>query len=332
MPALLGVNVNTFGWPGMAFFMKSMPGIQNPCITSVDSSVTSTDRPSGTAITSGLPLVVSVAVFPLTEMPSLAYLADHCHWDPVTTSRSAGRGSMWSTLFTVTSPNESSKTMMASGAAKNVTRAPLFPEFCTGYDSSPRRLRNRMMLMMSMPQTNRNTGSASQRMMYQSLCTSCAFASRPGFTRPQPVVTRGSASRNASRSTRRGLSCICSCSLSSPGPGPLAPGPVFMLRGTISGSRGGERRDHADGDVRRAGAAAGLAGLPAGRHVVPGHQVQGDHGAGPDGQRVAAVADVDPVGLGLDALPLGVVDHVLRGLAGRQLQHHQLVGGRDRLV
>src|SRR5262249_21700021 len=121
-----------------------MPGTKTPCITWVDISVPPTDWPSGTAMTSGSPLLVALAVFPLTVMPSLAYLADHCHWDPVTTSRSAGFGATASTRFTVTSPNESSRMTMASGAAKNVTRAPLLPRVCTGSGSSPRRRRHRL--------------------------------------------------------------------------------------------------------------------------------------------------------------------------------------------
>src|SRR5205823_4919455 len=98
------------------------------------------------------------------------------------------------------------------------------------------------------------------------------------------------------------------------------------------GGGGGERRDHADGDVRRAGATAGLAGLPAGRHVVAGRQGHTDRGAVVGGQRVAAVGVVDPVVLRLGALLLRVVDHVLGGLAGRQLQHHELVVDLERLL
>src|SRR6266496_3538584 len=240
---------------------------------------------------------------------------------------------MASTLFTVTSPNASSKMMMASGAAKNVTRGPLFPGFCTGSDSSPRRLRYRMMTMASIPQTNTNTGIASQRMMYQSPCTSCAFGSSPGFTRPQPVVSSSSsASSSAGRSRWRGLPCKCFRFWLSLGPGTTAPDLVFLLRSTISGSRGGELLDHADGDVRRAGAAAGLAGLPAGRHVGPGREVHRDRVAGVGGQRVAAVGVVDPVVLGAGPLLLGVVDHVLGGLAIGQPQHHELVVDLERLL
>src|SRR6266516_4034642 len=325
--------------------MKSMSGTKNPCITSVDSSVTCTDRPSGTAIVSGLPLLVAVAVLPLTAMPSLTYLADHCHWDPVTTSRSAGCGAMASTLFTVTSPNESSRMTMASGAAKNVTRAPLFPRVCTGSDSSPRRLRYRTMTMASMAQTNTNTGIASQRMMNQRSCTSCAFGSSPVFTRPQPDAASGSVSSSARRSARRGP----------PDPRPLSPGrglactglsPGRELSGTgsrplssgvircdiITSSGSGELRDHADGHVRRAGAAAGLAGLPARRHVGPGRQIHRDRGAGVGGQWVAAVGVVDPVILGVWPVLLGVGDHVLGGLASREPQHHVLVVDLERLL
>src|SRR6266705_1213205 len=312
--------------------MKSMPGTKNPWITSLDSRVICADRPTGSAIVSALPGKVPLAVFPLTDRPSLTYLADHCHWDPVTTSRSTGCGSMRSTLFAVTSPTASSATMMASGATKNVVRAAGCPRVCTGSDSSPRCPRNRTMTMASMPKTNTNTGSASQRMMYQSPCTSCAFASSPGFTRPQPDVTSSSASSSARCSTRRGPLRGTGPWPSSPGPGRLAPGPGIVLSGIISGSRGGERRDHADGDVRRAGAAAGLAGLPAGRHVVPGREVHGDRVAGVGGQRVAAVGEVDPVVLGIRAVLLGVLDHVMGGLAGRQLQHHELVVDRERLL
>src|SRR6266536_2723756 len=223
--------------------------------------------------------------------------------------------------------------MMASGATKNVVRAAGCPRVCTGSDSSPRRPRNRTMTMASMPQTNTNTGSASQRMMYQSPCTSCAFTSSPGFTRPQPDVTSSSASSSSARcSTRRGPLRGTGPWPSSPGPGRLAPGPGIVLSGVISGSRGGERRDHADGDVRRAGATAGLAGLPAGRHVVPGREVHGDRVAGVSGQRVTAVSEVDPVVLGIGAVLLGVVDHVLGRLAGRQLQHHELVVDLERLL
>src|SRR5215470_409349 len=321
-----------------------MPGTKNPCITSVESSVTCTDRPSGTAMTSGLPLVVSVAVRPLTAMPSLRYLADHCHWDPVTISRSAGFGAMASTRFTVTSPNESSRMTMASGPAKNVTRAPLCPRVCTGSDSSPparRHLRCRMMTMASMPQTNTNTGIASHRMMNQRSCTSCAFGSSPVFTRPQPDAASGSTSSSASCSARRGPRGTpprpvlpgrgLACTGLSPGrelPGtssrPLSSG-IVRCDIITSLSGGSELRDHADGHVRRAGAAAGLAGLPAGRHVGPGREDHGDRGAVVGGQRVAAVGVVDPVILGAGPVLLGVVDDVLGGLAGRDLQHHVLV-------
>src|SRR5215471_8079358 len=327
-----------------------MPGTKNPCITSVESSVTCTDRPSGTAIVSGLPLLVSVAVLPLTAKPSLRYLADHCHWDPVTISRSAGFGAMASTRFTVTSPNESSRMTMASGPAKNVTRAPLCPRVCTGSDSSPparRHLRCRMMTMASMPQTNTNTGIASHRMMNQRSCTSCAFGSSPVFTRPQPDAASGSTSSSASCSARRGPRGTpprplspgrgLACTGLSPGrelPGtssrPLSSGIVRCDIITSSGS--GERRDHADRHVRRAGAAAGLAGLPAGRHVVPGREDHRDRGAVVGGQRVAAVGVVDPVVLGVRPLLLGVGDHVLGGLAGRDLQHHVLVVDLERLL
>src|SRR6266487_4033467 len=102
-----------------------MPGTKNPCITSVDSSVTCTDRPSGTAIVSGLPLVVSVAVFPLTDRPSLRYLADHCHWDPAERLVVTGSQWQWSARYL-------KEGLSVSGAAKNVTRGPLFPGFCTG--------------------------------------------------------------------------------------------------------------------------------------------------------------------------------------------------------
>src|SRR5215470_12390289 len=325
-----------------------MSGIQNPCITSVDSSVTCTVRPSGTAMTSGLPLLVSVAAGPLTVMPSLAYRADHCHCDPVTTSRSAGCGAMASTRFTVTSPNESSRMTMASGAAKNVTRAPLFPRVCTGSDSSPRRLRNRMMTMASMPQTNTNTGIASQRMMNQRSCTSCAFGSRPGFMRPHPDAASGSVSSSASCSARRGprgtpprplspgrgLACTGLSpgrERSGTGSRPLSSG--VILRDIITSSLGGsELRDHADGHVRRAGATAGLASLPARRHVGPGRQVHRDRGAVVGRQRVAAVGEVNPVVLGAGALLLRVVDHVLHGLAAGQPQHHELVVDLERLL
>src|SRR6266568_451544 len=64
------------------------------CGNTFSTSIICADRPTGSAIVSGLPGELSLAVFPLTESPSLTYLADHCHWDPVTTSRSAGRGSM----------------------------------------------------------------------------------------------------------------------------------------------------------------------------------------------------------------------------------------------
>src|SRR6266545_414181 len=299
--------------------MKSMPGTKNPWITSLDSRVICADRPTGSAIVSALPGKVSLAVFPLTDRPSLTYLADHCHWDPVTTSRSTGCGSMWSTLFTVTSPTASSATMMASGATKNVVRAAGWPRVCTGSDSSPRGLRNRTMTMASMPQTNTNTGSASQRMMYQSPCTSCAFASSPGFTRPQPDVTSSSASSSARRRPPR------------QGPRPWRRGPGVVMCSIIGSSRGGERRDHADGDVRRAGAAAGLAGLPAGRHVVPRREIKGERRGGAGGD-VTAVAHVYPVVLGLGALLLSVLDHVLGGLAGRDLHHHELVDDLERLL
>src|SRR5215813_8143712 len=289
-----------------------MPGTKNPCITSVDISVTSTDRPSGTAMTSGSPLLVALAVFPLTVMPSLAYLADHCHWDPVTTSRSAGFGATASTRFTVTSPNESSRMTMASGAAKNVTRAPLCPRVCTGSDSSPRRLRYRTMTMASMPQTKTNTGIASQRMMNQRSCTSCAFGSRPVFTRPQPDAASGSVSSSARRSARRGprgtrpRPWFPGRERSGTCPRPLSS--EDMLYDIITSSLGGsERRDHADRHVRRASAAAGLAGLPAGRHVVPRREDHRDRGAVVGGQRVAAVGVVDPVVLGVGPLLLGVV-------------------------
>src|SRR5215471_17953505 len=324
-----------------------MPGTKNPCITSVESSVTCTDRPSGTAMTSGLPLVVSVAVRPLTAMPSLRYLADHCHWDPVTISRSAGFGAMASTRFTVTSPNESSRMTMASGPTKNVTRAPLLPRVCTGSASSPRRLRYRMMTMASMPHTNTNTGIASQRMMNQRSCTSCAFGSSPVFTRPQPDAASGSTSSSASCSARRGPRGTpprpvlpgrgLACTGLSPGreqsgtsSRPLSSGLIRCDIITSSGS--GERRDHADRHVRRAGAAAGLAGLPAGRHVVTGRQEHGDRGAVVGGQRITAVGEVDPVVLGAGPLLLGVGDHVLGGLARGQLKQNPLVEDRERLL
>src|SRR5262245_17161340 len=325
-----------------------MPGMKNPCITSVESSVTCTDRPSGTAMTSGLPLVVSVAVFPLTAMPSLRYLADHCHWDPVTTSRSAGCAATASTRFTVTSPNESSRMTMASGPTKNVTRAPLLPRVCTGSDSSPRRLRYRKMTMASMPHTNTNTGIASHRMMNQRSCTSCAFGSSPVFTRPHPEAASGSTSSSASCSARRGPR-------GTP-PRPLSPGRGLACTGLSRGrelsgtssrplssgvvrcdiitslSGGSELLDHADGHVRRAGAAAGLARLPARRHVGPGREDHGDRGAEVGGQRVAAVGVMDPVVLAGVPLLLGVVDDVLGGLAGRDLQHHVLVVDLERLL
>src|SRR5262249_51991952 len=81
------------------------------------------------------------------------------------------------------------------------------------------------------------------------------------------------------------------------------------------GGGGGERRDHADRHVRRAGATAGLAGLPAGRHVVAGREVHRDRVAGVGGKRVAPVRHVDPVVLSLAALLLGLVYPVLRGLS-----------------
>src|SRR5215468_12375607 len=325
-----------------------MPGTKNPCITSVDISVTSTDLPSGTAMTSGSPLLVALAVFPLTVMPSLAYLADHCHWDPVTTSRSAGFGATASTRFTVTSPNESSRMTMASGPTKNVTRAPLLPRVCTGSDSSPRRLRYRKMTMASMPHTNTNTGIASHRMMNQRSCTSCDFGSSPVFTRPHPEAASGSTSSSASCSARRGPRGTpprplspgrgLACTGLSPGrelPGtssrPLSSG-IVRCDIITSLSGGSELRDHADGHVRRTGATAGLAGLPAGRHVVAGRQGHRDRVAVVGGQRVAAVGEVDPVVLGLGALLLRVVDHVLHGLAAGQPQHHELVVDLERLL
>src|SRR5215475_2091051 len=243
---------------------------------------------------------------------------------------------MASTLFTVTSPNESSRTMMPSGTAKNVTRGPFFPVFCTGSESSPGRLRYRMMTMASIPHTNTNTGNASQRMMNQSLCTSCAFGSSPVFTRPQPVVTSGSASRSARRSARRWPPGTArgpwfpGREPSGTGSRPLSSGVIRC--DIITSSGGSERCDHADRDVRRAGAAAGLAGLPAGRHVVPGREVHGDRGAEVGGQRVPAVGVVDPVVLGLGPLLLRVVDHVLGGLAVGQPEHHELVVDLERLL
>src|SRR5262249_51196347 len=98
------------------------------------------------------------------------------------------------------------------------------------------------------------------------------------------------------------------------------------------GRGGGERRDHADRDVRRGAAAAGPAGLPAGRPGGTRGQGHGDRGGGGGGGGGAAGGGEGSGCLCLGPLLLRVVDHVLGGLAVGQPEHHELVVDLERLL